>query len=61
MYIIDYKTKKIAKLNNIELVDFLNDVIKKRYIFCTDKFTTKKVIKYSYQTKFLKNENTKKF
>lgn len=46
MYIIDYKTKKVAKLNNINLVYFLNDVIKKRYIFSDNKTNTKKVIKY---------------
>jgi len=46
MYIINYKSKKIAKLNNIELVDFLNDVIKKQYIFCDNKKNTKKILKF---------------
>jgi hypothetical protein len=48
MYIIDYKTKTVAKFNQKELSNFLNHSYKKnRFIFVDNKQQAKQVIKYA--------------
>ena len=37
MYIIDYPNQRIKKFSNNELEDFLNTIIKKRWLFVKDK------------------------
>jgi ribosomal protein S2 len=50
MYIIDYKTKTVAKFNKKELSNFLNHSYKKnRFIFVDNKQQAKQVIKHAIQ------------
>ena len=45
MYVIDYPKQKIKKFSNQELENFLNTIIKKRFIFVKDKVKAKKFLK----------------
>ena len=45
MYVLDYKTKKIKKFGKEELSNFLNEIVKKKYIFLKDKKTATKFLK----------------
>jgi hypothetical protein len=46
MYVIDYKNKTIANLNNKELSDFLNSGYEKnRYLFSDSKQNAKRIIR----------------
>jgi len=45
MYVIDYPKQKIKKFSNKELENFLNTIIKKRFIFVKDKVKAKKFLK----------------
>ena len=46
MYVLDYKTKKIKKFTtSSELSNFLNKIVKKKYIFLKDKKTATKFLK----------------
>lgn len=45
MYVIDYSNQKIKKFSNKQLEDFLNTIIKKRWIFIKDKIKAKKFLK----------------
>ncbi len=48
MYIIDYKSKTVAKFNKKELSNFLNySYDKNRFIFVDNKQQAKQVIKYA--------------
>lgn len=44
MYVIDYPNQKIKKFSNNELEDFLNTIIKNRWLFIKDKKKAKKVL-----------------
>ena len=44
MYVIDYPKQRIRKFSNVELEDFLNTIIKKRWLFIKDKKKAKKVL-----------------
>jgi hypothetical protein len=44
MYVIDYPKQRIKKFSNVELEDFLNTIIKKRWLFIKDKKKAKKVL-----------------
>lgn len=46
MYILNYDTKKIKKFSNLELENFLNRVVKNKFIFAKDKIKAKKLIKH---------------
>jgi len=44
MYVIDYPKQRIRKFSNVELEDFLNTIIKKRWLFIKDKKKARKVL-----------------
>ena len=44
MYVIDYPNQRIKKFSNNELEDFLNNIIKNRWLFFKDKKKAKKVL-----------------
>jgi len=47
MYIIDYDKKLIGKFEDEEVVNFLNKIIKKRYIFAKDELDAKAIVSYA--------------
>ena len=44
MYVIDHTNKKIKKFSNKELSIFLNDIIKKQFLFVNNKQEAKQLI-----------------
>jgi len=45
MYVIDHTNQKIKKFSSQELESFLNDIIKKQYLFVSNKQKVKQLIK----------------
>lgn len=45
MYVIDHTNKKIKKFSNKELSIFLNDIVKKQFLFVNNKQEAKQLIK----------------